>query len=275
MFRKVTIIGVGLIGGSLALAIKEKKIGCQVWGFFRRKVALKLAERYKIVDKATQDLHQAVAGSDFVILATPVNSIISLGRQLKDILPCDTLITDVGSTKTKIVSVLQKLFLRYVGSHPLAGSEKRGFVNATGNLFKDKITIITPTPRSDKKAVSIIKKFWTTLGANVVTMSPQLHDRVLSQISHLPHVAVFGLLNTINDKYLKYATTGFKDTTRIGASHPELWLEIFETNKTNLLTDLNRYISWLRKYQQALQENNYERFLKYIQQASDKRKNLG
>ncbi len=274
MFRKVTIIGVGLIGGSLALAIKERKIGSQVWGFFRRKDALRLAERNKIVDKTTQDLHQAVAGSDFVILATPVNSIISIGRELKNILPCDTLITDVGSTKTKVVSVLQKLFPKYVGSHPLAGSEKRGFVNATENLFKDKITIITPTPKSDKKAVSRIKKFWAKLGSNVVTMDPQLHDKILSQISHLPHIAVFGLLNSINDKYLKYATPGFKDTTRIGASHPDLWLEIFETNKSNLLADLNRYIAWLKKYQQALQDNNYNRLLKYIQQASEKRKNL-
>lgn len=274
MFRRVTIIGVGLIGGSLALAIKKKKLAKEVWGVFRRESQRKLAEKKKIVDRGTLSLNRALSGSDFVILALPVSTIISLTQELKKILPKEVLITDVGSSKTRIVNSLQKLFPKYVGSHPLAGSEKKGCSNAVEDLFDNKVVILTPTPQSDKNAVSAVKKFWEKMGSRVAIMSPELHDKILSQISHLPHLAVFGLLNAVNDDYLKYATSGFLDTTRIGASNPRLWLEIFMTNKRNLLKDLNKYISWLERYKQLLHKGDFKKLLNFIHEASDKRRSL-
>jgi prephenate dehydrogenase len=265
---------VGLIGGSLALAIKKKRLAKEVWGVFRRESQRKLAEKKKIVDRGTLSLNRALSGSDFVILATPVSTMISLTQELKKILPQDVLVTDVGSSKARIVNSLQRLFPRYVGSHPLAGSEKKGCSNVVSGLFDNKVVILTPTPRSDRNAVAVVKRFWEKLGSKVVIMSPELHDKVLSQISHLPHLAVFGLLNAVNDDYLKYATSGFLDTTRIGASDSRLWLEIFKTNKRNLLKDLNKYISWLERYKQSLHKDDFKKLLNYIQQASDKRRSL-
>lgn len=263
-----------MIGGSLALAIKKRKLADEVWGFFRRESSRKLAERKKIVDKGTRDLKRALSSSDFVILATPVSTIISLAQEMRRMLPPGVLVTDVGSTKVKIVNALQKLFPKYVGSHPLAGSEKRGCNHAVSELFENKITIVTPTSRSDKNSVTAVRRFWKHLGCKVISMSPSSHDRILSQISHLPHIAVFGLLNAVNDDCLKYATSGFLDTTRIGASDAGLWLEIFKNNKYNLLRDINKYITWLHRYRQLLQRNDFKNLLRYIQQASEKRRSL-
>jgi prephenate dehydrogenase len=273
-FRRVCIIGVGLIGGSIALGVQKNKLAEKVVGFFRRKASLKLAEKMGIVEKGYLDIEEALSGSDLIILSTPIAEILRLGKEIRKFLPSDILITDVGSSKSKIVKELSRLYPGYVGSHPLAGSEKRGWSYSRADLFEGRITILIPIKSSDKKAVNLIKGFWKNLGARVVLMSPQAHDRLLSRISHLPHLLMYALMNLIEQEELSYAATGFKDATRIAASEPQLWLEVFSSNQKNILRETSRFIQQLERYQQAIAEGREEMLLNLLRDACRKRKRL-
>lgn len=256
------------------MGIQKNKLAKKVVGFFRRKASLKLAEKMGIVEKGYLDIEEALSGSDLIILSTPITEILRLGKELRKLLPPDVLITDVGSSKSKIVKELSRLYPGYVGSHPLAGSEKRGCGYSRADLFEGRITILTPIKSSDKKAVNLIKNFWKTLGARVVLMSPQAHDRLLSRISHLPHLLMYALMNLIDQEELLYAATGFKDATRIASSEPQLWLEVFSSNKKNILRETGRFIQQLERYQQAIAEGREKVLLNLLRDACKKRKQL-
>ncbi len=233
-FNKIAIIGMGLIGGSLALFIKKNKLAGQVVGVARHKATLDLAIKRRAIDRGSLSL-DIIKGAELVILATPVDNLLDSRKQILKIAGKDCLITDVGSTKSEIVSLLEKTFPNYLGSHPLAGSEKSGIVNANADIFKGSLCILTPTGKTRKNALARIKKLWARAGARVILLSPEEHDRILSFTSHLPHIVSFSLINSIPVEFLKFASGGLKDTTRIAASNPKLWKGIFRTNKVATL----------------------------------------
>ena len=233
-FRKVVIIGTGLIGGSLALAIKDKRLAKKVVGVSRHKKSLILAKRIGAIDEGSLKL-DVVRGADLIIFAAPVKAIINLAPLVAKFADKECLVTDVGSTKEEIVACLSKVFPNYLGSHPLAGSEKRSVANASSGLFSGSLCILTPVKSTNRSAMQKLSMLWKSLGVKLAKLSPSKHDEALSFVSHLPHVAAFSLINSVPGEDLKFASSGLKDTTRIAASESELWSEIFLSNKKNLL----------------------------------------
>ncbi len=274
LFNKVAIIGVGLIGGSIAQAIKKKGLAGEVVGVSRHKKTLLLAKRLKAIDRGSQDLN-IIKGADLVILATPVDMIMNLAAKISPLVSKECIVSDVGSTKQKIVSKLERIFPRYVGTHPLAGSEKRGIVNAQSDTFKDSLCIFTPTRYTDKKAQEKLWSLWTKLGAKVVLLSPEIHDKILSFVSHLAHLAAFSLIATMPPGYLKFASGGLKDTTRIAASDSELWADIFLSNQKYIMKAVTSFQENLGKIKSAINRRDKKLLIQILKKARAKRAVLG
>ncbi|MCM8801556.1 MAG: prephenate dehydrogenase [Candidatus Omnitrophica bacterium] len=273
IFNKIAIVGVGLMGGSLGLAIKDKGLSAEVLGISRKRKTLRLAKEKKAIDRGFREL-SVLKDVDLVILATPVETIIDLAKKISKIISKDCLVTDVGSTKEKVVSYLDKLFPNYIGSHPLAGSEKRGIRFADKDIFKGSLCILTPTKNTSFKALTKIKRFWQMLGVKVVLLSPQFHDKVLSFISHLPHILAFSLINTTPKRFLDFAASGFKDTTRIASSDREIWQDIFLSNRRCILKAIDLFQQNLSKIKSAIKTRDKEFLNKFINQAKRKREQL-
>lgn len=274
LFNKVAIVGVGLIGGSLGLAIKKRKLANKVIGVSRQRKTLRAAIKSKAIDIASQDIG-IVKDADLIILAAPVGSIITLAPKIAKIAKKDCIVTDVGSTKNEIVSKLEKVFSNYAGSHPLAGSQKTGVVNACADLFNNSLCILTPTRATRTVVLNKIKRLWQAIGARIVILAPDKHDRVLSFISHLPHIAAFSLIDTIDKQDLKFASGGLKDTTRIACSDAKLWADIFLSNRKNILKSINEFQQKLAGIKSAVNRKDKKLLLRILQQAKTKRELLG
>jgi len=255
LFNKVAIIGVGLIGGSLALAIKRKRLANTLIGISRQRKTLILARKLRAVDVASQDLN-IIKDADLIILATPVHTILKIAKNISRLVKPGAIVSDVGSTKQEIVRHLSKLFPNYVGSHPLTGSEKRGVINADARMFNGSLCILTPTVSTDKQSVIKISRLWNLLGARVVHLKPSLHDSVLSFVSHMPHLVAFSLVGSVPKKYLRFATSGFKDTTRIASSDAALWKDIFISNRKSLLKALGTFKHRLSEIESAISKKD-------------------
>jgi len=267
MFKRITIIGLGLIGGSLALAIKEKKLAKTIAGVSRRKSTIGYAIKNRIADFATTDLKKGVKDSDLVIIATPACKTVDMAKLIAPFLKKGAIVTDTGSTKKYIVKNIEKAGLRgvyFVGSHPIAGSEKSGIKSANKDLFKGACCILTKTKNTDPQAFSKVKKFWNGLGMKVIAADADTHDRLLSRISHLPHAAAASLVNSIGRNSLGFAAGGFKDTTRIASGEPEIWKDVFLTNRDNLIKDIDLLKAELSKIQTALKNKDSSRLLKLL-----------
>jgi len=273
LFNKVAIIGVGLIGGSLALAIKRKRLALEIVGVSRHKKTLLLARKIRAIDKGAQELN-IIKDADLVILATPVDTIINLAAKIYPFVKKGCIVSDVGSTKREIVSKLERIFPRYIGSHPLAGSEKRGVVNANPGIIKGSLCILTPTKNTDQEALEKIKRLWSELGARVAFLAPDAHDKILSFVSHLPHLAAFSLIDIIPKEYLRLASSGLKDTTRIAASDSEIWCDIFLSNQKNILKSIELFQNNLSRIKSAIQRKDKKLLNKIIKEAKKKRNRL-
>lgn len=274
LFNKVAIIGTGLIGGSIALEIKSKQLAKQVIGISRHKKNILLAKKRGLIDNGSLQL-DIIKGADLVIFATPVRTIINLAPKISKFLSKNCIVTDVGSTKTEIVSGLTKIFPNFIGSHPLAGSEKRSVFNAQLNMFKGTQCILTPTRKTNTKALNKIKTLWHKLGARVIMLSPQTHDKILSFTSHLPHAAAFSLMGVVPKEYIKFASSGLADTTRIASSEPELWVDIFLTNAKNTIRNIGLMQDKLSAIKSAIKNNNKQLLNKILKEAKEKRDRLG
>ncbi|MDP8215794.1 MAG: prephenate dehydrogenase/arogenate dehydrogenase family protein [Candidatus Kaelpia imicola] len=275
-FNRVVIIGVGLIGGSLAGAIKKSGIAKEVVGYFRRESSLKRAKRLKMLDSYYRDLDQAVSGSDLIILTTPVYSIMGIGKAIKGSLLDEALIMDAGSTKREIVAELTRLYPEnYLGVHPIAGSEKRGVEYADPELFKDRVVILTPTKKTSIAVLGKLKLFWKSVGAKIVILNPETHDKILSKVSHLPHLLMYLLLESVTKEDLKFASSGFHDATRIAASDSKIWSDIFLSNRKNIVKDIDNYIKKLLKYKNFIEKGFEKELQSSIADAASKRRQLG
>jgi len=274
LFRKVAIVGTGLIGGSLALAIKKNKMAESVVGVSRHQKSLALAGKMGAIGQGSRNL-DIIRGADLVILATPVNTIIKLAPKISRFINKECIVTDVGSTKEQVSKILGKLFPRYVGSHPLAGSEKRSILNARSGIFKDSLCIITPTKNTDKAALNKINLLWRKAGAKVLVMSPQRHDRILSLTSHLPHILAFSLIGTVPREFLRFSSGGLKDTTRIAASDSEIWSDIFLSNAKNISSGIDAFLAGVSRIQSAIRKNDARSLSRILRKAKKQREKLG
>jgi prephenate dehydrogenase len=270
MFKKIAVVGTGLIGGSLALAIKKKKLAKEVIGVSKHKRSLLVAKRMRAIDKGSLSL-EVIREADLVILATPVDLILSQAKKISSLIGKECIVADVGSTKALIVRCLEKNFPNYLGTHPIAGSEKRGIDNASAELFKGCLCIFTPTAKTNKKTISKLDFFWKKLGAKTITLSPTKHDTILSSVSHLPHLAAFSLINSVPYRYLKFASSGLKDTTRLAGSDARLWSSIFLSNRQNILKSLENFQKCLLGISSALKAKNKKSLVRIIQSAKNKR----
>jgi len=272
-FNKVAVVGVGLIGGSMALTIKKKGLAKEVVGVSRKKRNLLLAKRRGAIDKGSQSLG-IVKDADLLVFATPVETIMDFAPLVSRLVKKDCIVTDVGSTKRAIVSRLEKLFPHYIGSHPLAGSEKQHVRNACVGMFKDSLCILTPTKSTKIKSLNQIRMLWKQMGAKTVLLSPQEHDRILSFVSHLPHIAAFSLMGAIPREYFKFAACGLKDTTRIASSGGELWTDIIFSNKNNISRNIKILQDNLSKINSAIQRNDKRYLASILRVAKEKRDSL-
>ncbi len=274
LFNKVAIVGVGLIGGSIALAMKKKGLACQVVGVSRHKSTLALAKKSGAIDKGSQDLN-IIKDADLVILAAPVNTILSQGEAISRIISPNSIVIDVGSTKEEIVACLSKIFPNYVASHPLAGSEKRGVKNACPGIFKNSLCILTPTGKTNPKALKKIERLWRRLGAKVVFLRPDIHDKILAFVSHLPHAIAFSLIDIIPGGYLKLGANSLKDATRIALSDSCLWADIFLSNRKNIVKSIELFQKNLSGIKSAINKKDKKLLIKILAGAKSKRENLG
>ncbi|MFO7994202.1 MAG: prephenate dehydrogenase/arogenate dehydrogenase family protein, partial [Marinobacter sp.] len=240
LFQRVAVIGLGLIGGSLARAIRENGLAVTVVGTDKRPEELALGKELGIIDEAAGSVAEVVAGSDLVVLAVPVKAIRTVLEEIRPHLGCNAVLTDVGSTKTSFVNDVREVFgelpAKVIPGHPIAGSEKSGIRAADSALFANHKVILTPAENVSQPDLDKLKDLWEGCGATVLTMSVAYHDEVLAATSHLPHLIAFSLVDTLagedeNLDIFRYAAGGFRDFTRIAASDPVMWHDIFLSNR--------------------------------------------
>jgi cyclohexadieny/prephenate dehydrogenase len=276
--KTVSIVGVGLIGGAIGMALRERKLAEQVIGIGRRQESLRAARRVGAVDHTTVDMEKGVAEADFIIVCTPVGRIVEDVRKAAMYCPEGTLISDAGSTKQTIVAALDDGLprgCRYLGSHPLAGSEKAGPGFARADLYEGRIAILTPTVNTRAEDYVFLEEFWEALGSVVVRLSPDEHDRALAVTSHLPHLVSAALAATVQEKFFRLAGPGFLDATRIASGDGELWAQIFEHNRENILNVLSQFSANLLALQMAVHDGNHDEIVRLLTLAKKNRDALG
>ncbi|MBI4229099.1 MAG: prephenate dehydrogenase/arogenate dehydrogenase family protein [Deltaproteobacteria bacterium] len=270
-FSKITIIGLGLIGGSLAWALKKAGNVGEVYGVDIEDGAIEYAIREHMIDHGSKDLKESVNNSDIVVIATYVGLIPKIVKSLASALSPKTTLTDVGSVKVRIVTEIERILpndVSFVGGHPISGTERSGISHASAELFNGKNCILTPTVNTDADSLSRVKKLWESVGANVYTMDPEVHDRVFAYVSHLPHTVAYALLNSVasgnrNENIFHFAGGGLKDFTRIGESSPEMWSDIFIANRENVLEAIADFKNEIEKIRVTIEKGNLKR-LKHI-----------
>lgn len=276
-FSRISIIGVGLLGGSIGLALRAAGSRCQITGYGYRKESLTKALEYGTIDDWTLDLGKAVAKAQLVILCTPVGLFDGLLSQLSPLLPEGAVVTDVGSTKRSVVTLAAERLpaaCPFVGSHPMAGSEKRGVEYARADLFRNATCIITPTANTPKPAADAIDAFWKLLGMRVVRLSPEEHDAAVSDISHLPHVLAGALVAMQSYSAMPLAGKGFLDTTRIASGDALLWRDILLDNADNVKASLDRLQKQITTLRKLLTPGKSEALVQWLHAASTRRDQL-
>ncbi len=287
--NKIGIIGVGLIGGSLALALRKSKTGSKFYGYDTDPISLKRAVEMGVLDRSCNSLLEIAEDCDLIIIATPVRAITTvlkeIGRHLKE----GSLVMDVGSTKAGIVRFAEMVLperVTFVGGHPMAGSEQqvtsmlpemkkyfKGIENADPDLFLNATFIFTPTTSCDAEVFSFLLQTFNSIGARVIFMDPEAHDRAVSLISHLPHLVAFSLVNLLvneaktQENISKLVSSGFRDMTRIASSNPYLWVEILMENRNELLDMIDRFLNYMEEGRKLLQEGEERALLEFAQQA--------
>jgi len=239
LFARMAVAGVGLIGGSLALAARAAGLVGEVVGLGRSEANLRVARDRGIVDRVATDVAAAAAGADVVVLAAPVGACAALADAFRPHVAAETILTDVGSVKASLVDALEACWPdagRVVGAHPIAGSEAAGAAAARADLFRGRLCILTPTPRTRPEALARVRALWRGVGARTEEMDATVHDEILARVSHLPHVVAYSLMRALGDAHvagrpvLEYAGSGLRDTTRIAGSSAELWRDIALAN---------------------------------------------
>ena len=278
MIKKITIIGVGLIGGSLAKAIKNNNLAEVVFGYGRNLSRLELAQKSNIIDQYSIDISEALDGASIVVIATPVGTFESILRELKPYITEGMIITDVGSTKTGIAKSAREILVEmascFVPAHPIAGKEKSGFESSDEELFINKKVIITPLEINTDKTINSLKKLWEDVGADVDFMSAESHDELLGMTSHLPHMLAFSLVNyliTQNPSASIYAAGGFKDFSRIASGDAVMWRDICLNNRDQIIAHIKGYQETLSALVDAIDNQDKDKLESFFRDAKTTR----
>lgn len=280
MLKKLVIFGVGLIGGSVALALKKQADAPLCVGVGRNKASLDQALALHIIDEATIDIATALRDTDMVLIAAPVAQTKSILQSIQPHLNKQTIITDAGSTKTDILviakAVLGAQASQFIGGHPIAGAEKSGPTAAMADLYHGKNVVLTPTADNNVESINQVRQLWQACGANVIEMSAEKHDGIFATVSHLPHLLAFVLVEEIAsrdnaDELFNFAASGFRDFTRIAGSSPEMWRDISFANKAALLNEISTYEQALSKLKQTLAGEDADALQALFERASEAR----
>lgn len=283
MIQKLAILGVGLIGGSFALALKRAGVVGQVIGYGRSRENLEAARSLGVLDVIADTPGAAVEQADAICLAAPVGALPDLLTQIAPYLRDDALIIDVGSTKQDVIlaarAALGDRIAQFVPGHPIAGAEDSGAAAARPELFHGKSVILTPLPENGAEAVAQVAGWWQACGAEVAEMEAERHDRIFAAVSHLPHLAAFALVAELAERpeaalFFQHAGSGFRDFTRIAASHPEMWRDIALANQGALLGEIDRYQEALARLRQLLESGDSAALQALFERASTARRTL-
>jgi len=280
LIRQLTIIGVGLIGGSLARALKQARAVQEVVGCGRDEQHLQRAMALGVIDRYDTDMTRAVAGADMVVLAMPVGAMEAVYRQIAAHLADDAVVTDVGSSKGSVVEAVRQAVgevpARFVPGHPIAGTEKSGVEASFAELFQQRRVILTPLAHTDAGALARVRAMWQATGALVEEVGVKHHDEVLAATSHLPHLLAFALVDTLATMHDKveifhFAAGGFRDFTRIASSDPQMWHDICVNNRSEILAMLDLFMNDLDRLRQAIANNDSDYILEVFQRAKQAR----
>ncbi|MBK6974583.1 MAG: prephenate dehydrogenase/arogenate dehydrogenase family protein [Sterolibacteriaceae bacterium] len=262
---KLVVCGVGLIGGSAALALRAAGAVDRVVGIGRSRATLDAAQRLGVIDEIAVDWSRALPGAEVVLIAAPVGQMEAISAAMAPFLDPDTIVTDAGSTKRDVVATLRCNLAPHLASvvpaHPIAGAENSGVDAALATLYRDRRVVVTPLPESSPAAIARVFELWRACGALVSSMSPEEHDRVFAAVSHLPHLLAFALVHEFAarddaDRLFGFAAGGFRDFTRIASSHPEMWRDICVANRQALIGELDAYTTELARLRALLVDGN-------------------
>ena len=279
-WQKITVAGVGLLGGSIGMAVKQRRLAGCVSGLVRRQESIAECVEVGAVDEAFTDPARAVEDADLVLLCTPIAQMPSRVAKLLPALKRGAIVTDVGSVKGTVVAELEPLVAgagaEFIGSHPMAGAEKMGVGAARPDLFEGAVCVVTPTANSSKEVVRQVEEFWKALGGRPLQMSAEQHDDLVSRSSHLPHVVAAELANyVLSPAHAKeqamLCATGFRDTTRVASGSPEMWRDIAIANRQNLARVLGVFIEDLQEFQRALETQDTKAIEEFFRQAKERR----
>ncbi|MGH8119090.1 MAG: prephenate dehydrogenase [Gammaproteobacteria bacterium] len=280
LINRLAIIGVGLIGGSLARALRRKRACGRVIGIGRNLEHLKKAVALGVIDEYGLTVASAVKDADMVVLATPLATTEPLLRSMRNYLPDNVIITDVGSAKGSVVAAaratLDKLLPRFVPAHPIAGREQSGVEASTADLFETHRVILTPLPETSINALDTVTRMWELCGAEVVHLDVDQHDGILAATSHLPHLLAYALVDCLagmseRDEIFRFAAGGFADFTRIASSDPQMWHDICFANRKQLLRVLDNFDGYLGKIRKAIEQEDSDELLKIFTRAKETR----
>lgn len=270
----------GLIGGSLGMACRQRRLAKRVVAVVRRPSAVHEVLDHHAADAVTLDIAEGVSGADLVVMATPVEAIPLMTRRSLSAFSRRCIVTDVASVKRRLVSLMERLLksvCHFVGAHPMAGSEKSGIAVASASLFDGAACIITPTRNTNPTAARKVERLWESLGCRVVSLNPRQHDLSIALVSHLPHVAAACLVNALAHasrdplSTVSLAGSGFRDTTRIAAGSPELWVQICMANRDALLRSLSSFAENVSEFASLLEKNDREGLRRFLQNAKEMR----
>lgn len=276
LIDRLAIIGVGLIGGSLARALRQKKECRRVIGYGRNTVHLDRAVELGVIDEYSLTVASAVRDADMVVLATPLNTTGRLMQSMRNYIGSDTIITDVGSAKGSVVDAARNMLgdclPRFVPGHPIAGREKSGVEASVPDLFESHRVILTPLPENSVEALERVTKMWEITGADVVQLDVEQHDEILAATSHLPHMLAYALVDCLagmknSDEIFRFAAGGFADFTRIASSDPQMWHDICIANRKHLLSALNHFDQYLNNIRHAIENDDSKALLEIFTRA--------
>ena len=279
-WRNVALIGVGLLGGSLGLALRRRGLADHVRGYVRRRESTEECVVAGAVELASTDLEEVVAGADLVVFCTPLSQMLPLAKELAPKLGKGAIVTDVGSVKGSVVRELEPIFSAtdstFVGSHPMAGSEKVGVKAARADLFENSCCVVTPTASTPSEALREVEHLWSSVGGRLLRIAPDLHDELVSRSSHLPHVIAAHLASYVLDSHFpaeqaRLCANGFKDSTRIASGSPEMWRDIISANQGPVSRALDDFIGRLQEFSLVLEKGDPAAIESFFRSAKSQR----
>lgn len=281
--RRMAVVGVGLIGGSLARVLREQGEVGEIVGIGRTEPNLVRAVELGVIDRYSQDPCEGVRGADLVFLATPVRSIATVLERIAPFLSPGCIVTDGGSVKEPVVAACEPLMppgTHFVGGHPIAGTERSGVDASFSTLFKGKRCIVTPTARTDGRALETVARMWQSAGSEVIRMDADKHDRIVAAISHLPHMVAYSLVNAVDgydrldENILSYSAGGFRDFTRIASSDPAMWRDIALMNRPALLEMMDFFTGYFGRLRSLVESGDEEGLAKFFAESKRSRDSL-